>query len=180
MYVCVVHESGAFVRILTHVGIFLCILTHHEAVMKQVSCYHLIIAPRVAHPNQAMFLLRELEYKFMQLECIIVRMHQNRMQRINMHLNALICIMFRMHTYGNAHECITCTKCMIMQQRMEMHRIIDAWKCIEMHQILNALWCNKCNAGKCILMHRTRMQPTWIRRNANECVSMQQIRNASK
>jgi hypothetical protein len=48
------------------------------------------------------------------------------MQRINMHLNALICITYRMHTYGNAHECITCTKCMIMQQRMEMHRIIDA------------------------------------------------------
>ena len=43
------------------------------------------------------------------------------------------------YTYGNAHECITCTKCMIMQQRMEMHRIIDALKCIQMHQILNAL-----------------------------------------
>ena len=67
-----------------------------------------------------------------------------------------------MHTYGNAHECITCTKCMIMQQRMEMHRIIDALKCIQMHQILNALWCNKCNAGKCSVMHRARMQLTWI------------------
>jgi hypothetical protein len=37
--------------------------------MKQlVSCYHLIIAPRVAHPNQAMFLLRELEYEFMHMD----------------------------------------------------------------------------------------------------------------
>jgi hypothetical protein len=60
----VVHESGAFVRILTHVGIFLCILTHHEAVMKQVN--HAIIA-RVAHPNQALFLLREMEYELMHM-----------------------------------------------------------------------------------------------------------------
>jgi hypothetical protein len=66
-------------------------------------------------------------------ECIHTVMHVNasyleciRMQRMCMHLNALICITFRMHTYGNAHECITCSKCMIMQQRMEMHRIIDA------------------------------------------------------
>ena len=44
VYVCVVHES---VRILTHVGVFFCIHTHHEAVMKQVSCYHLIIAWRI-------------------------------------------------------------------------------------------------------------------------------------
>ena len=29
--------------------------------------YHAIIAPRVAHPNQAMFLLRELEYEFMHM-----------------------------------------------------------------------------------------------------------------
>ena len=29
------------------------------------------------------------------------------------------------YMHGNAHECITCSKCMIMQQRMEMHRIID-------------------------------------------------------
>ena len=64
MYVCVVHESGAFVRILTHVGVFLCIITHHEAVMKQ---NHAIIAPRVAHPKQALFLLRELEYEFMHM-----------------------------------------------------------------------------------------------------------------
>ena len=101
------------------------------------------------------------------------------MQLICMHCNARKCITFRMHTYGNAHECITCSKCIIMQQRMEMHRIIDALKCTKMHQILNALWCNKCNAGKCTLMHRTRMQPTWIRKYANECVRMQQIRNAS-
>jgi hypothetical protein len=32
--------------------------------MKQ---YHAIIAPRVAHPNQAMFLLLELEYEFMHM-----------------------------------------------------------------------------------------------------------------
>ena len=89
--------------------------SHEASIM--LSSYH-----RVAHPNQATFLLRELGIQVYAHECIIVRM-----QRINMHLNALICITYRMHTYGNAHECITCTKCMIMQQRMEMHRIIDAW-----------------------------------------------------
>jgi hypothetical protein len=61
-------NAYAFVRILTHVGIFLCILTHHEAVMKQVSCYH---RARVAHPNQAMFLLRELEYELMHMNARI-------------------------------------------------------------------------------------------------------------
>jgi hypothetical protein len=121
VYVCVVHESGPHASVYPHAcwGIFMhshASWSSHEASI-MLSSYH-----RVAHPNQAIFLLRELGIQIYAHECIIVRM-----QRINMHLNALICITYRMHTYGNAHECITCTKCMIMQQRMEMHRIIDAW-----------------------------------------------------
>jgi hypothetical protein len=51
--------------ILTHVGVFLCILTHHEAVMKQVSCYHLIIAWRIQIRQCSSFV--NWVYKFMHM-----------------------------------------------------------------------------------------------------------------
>jgi hypothetical protein len=56
---------------LAHLCAFLRMLGYFYAfsrIMKQSwSKYHAIIAPRVAHPNQAMFLLRELEYEFMHM-----------------------------------------------------------------------------------------------------------------
>jgi len=112
VYVCVVHESGPHACW----GIFMhshASWSSHEASI-MLSSYHR--ATRGASksgnvPPCSSFVI----------------WNTNLCTCINMHVNALICITYRMHTYGNAHECITCTKCMIMQQRMEMHRIIDAW-----------------------------------------------------
>ena len=67
MYVCVVHESGAFVCIPAHFFAFVCICVHFDVA---------IIGARGIKIGK--FRRRELEYEFMHIyanECIIVRMH---------------------------------------------------------------------------------------------------------
>ena len=68
--------------------------------------------------------------------CRIMRINASwseciRMQLICMHWNARKCITFRMHPYGNAHECII----------GRMHRNathVHALKCVYMHHVQNA------------------------------------------
>ena len=67
MYVCVVHESGAFVCIPAHLYVFVCICVHFDAA---------IIGARGIQIGKLR--RRELEYEFMQIyanECILKWMH---------------------------------------------------------------------------------------------------------